>query len=54
MKEQVVCSYVVVDAESPAFGNIAERVYDIACYLIESFINKIRGHKTYRDAMHTQ
>ena len=38
----------------PKFGNNDARVDDIACELVESFMNKIRKLKTYRNAVPTQ
>ena len=38
----------------PAFGNDDDRVDDIATALVKNFMEKLRQHPTYRDAMHTQ
>jgi formate C-acetyltransferase len=38
----------------PRYGNNDDRADQIACDLVSSFMNKIRRHKTYRDAKHTQ
>ena len=44
----------VIEGDYPKFGNNDERVDSIATSLVESFMNKIRNNKTYRDAYHTQ
>ncbi len=43
-----------VEGEFPAFGNNDDRVDDIAVWLVETFMEKIRKHKTYRDSVPTQ
>ncbi|PCE69239.1 formate C-acetyltransferase [Salinivibrio sp. YCSC6] len=43
-----------IEGEYPTFGNNDERVDQIACDLVERFMNKIRSLKTYRDAIPTQ
>lgn len=43
-----------VEGEFPKYGNDDDRVDDIAVFLVESFMNKIRKNKTYRNAYHTQ
>lgn len=43
-----------IEGDYPKFGNNDERVDDIACQLVERFMNKIRSLKTYRDAVPTQ
>ena len=43
-----------IEGEYPAFGNNDDRVDDIAVWLAESFMAKIKTHKTYRNAMPTQ
>jgi formate C-acetyltransferase len=49
---------LVVDFETegdfPCFGNNDDRVDDIAVALLESFMDKVRKHPTYRNAEHTQ
>jgi formate C-acetyltransferase len=49
---------LVVDYETtgdfPTYGNDDDRVDAIAVELVESFMAKVRRHKTYRDADHTQ
>lgn len=43
-----------VEGDFPKYGNDDDRVDDIAVFLVESFMNKIRQNKTYRNAYHTQ
>jgi formate C-acetyltransferase len=43
-----------LEGEYPQFGNDDDRVDSIAIGLVESFMEKIRRHPTYRDATHTQ
>ncbi|MEU9146934.1 formate C-acetyltransferase [Streptomyces sp. NPDC048349] len=43
-----------VEGDYPAFGNNDDRVDDIAVWLVEEFMRKVRGHATYRGAEHTQ
>ncbi|RKF17491.1 formate C-acetyltransferase [Alginatibacterium sediminis] len=43
-----------IEGDYPKFGNNDDRVDDIACYLVETFMNKIRKLKTYRNAIPTQ
>lgn len=43
-----------VEGEFPKYGNDDNRVDDIAVYLVENMMNKIRKNKTYRNAYHTQ
>jgi len=49
---------IVVDFETegefPMYGNNDDRVDQIAVELVRGFMNKIRKHKTYRNATHTQ
>lgn len=49
---------LVVDYETegdwPAYGNDDDRVDSIAVDLVESFMAKVRSHRTYRDAVPTQ
>lgn len=42
-----------IEGEYPAYGNNDNRVDDIACELVETFMNKLRKHKTYRDSVPT-
>lgn len=48
---------LVVDFETtgeyPKYGNNDSRVDDIAVQLVESFMRKLRKHKTYRESEHT-
>jgi formate C-acetyltransferase len=43
-----------IGGEFPAFGNDDDRVDAIAVALVTAFMQKIRRHPTYRNAMHTQ
>ncbi|WP_428908527.1 formate C-acetyltransferase [Niallia sp. Krafla_26] len=43
-----------IEGDYPKYGNNDERVDSIAVKLVEDIMNKIRKHKTYRNAMHTQ
>ncbi|HSC79292.1 MAG TPA: formate C-acetyltransferase [Chitinolyticbacter sp.] len=43
-----------IEGAYPAFGNNDDRVDEIAVWLTESFMNKIKSHKTYRNATPTQ
>ncbi|WP_329121430.1 formate C-acetyltransferase [Streptomyces sp. NBC_01465] len=43
-----------IDGEYPAYGNNDDRADDIARGLVHDFMQKIRKHPTYRDAVHTQ
>lgn len=49
---------IVVDFETegefPMYGNNDDRVDSIAVELVSGFMDKIRKHKTYRNALHTQ
>jgi formate C-acetyltransferase len=38
----------------PAFGNNDNRVDQLASWLVSTFMNKLRKHPTYRNAVHTQ
>ncbi|GAB2738120.1 formate C-acetyltransferase [Nocardioides pakistanensis] len=40
--------------EFPTYGNDDDRADEIAVDLVHTFMDKIRKHKTYRDAEHTQ
>lgn len=46
--------YIQEGGETPTFGNNDERVDSIARWLMESFMNKIRSHHTYRNSTPTQ
>ena len=43
-----------IEGDYPKYGNNDDRVDDIAVYLVESMMNKIRKNKTYRNSVHTQ
>ncbi len=43
-----------VEGEFPAYGNDDDRVDEIAVRLVETFMEKVRKHPTYRNALHTQ
>lgn len=43
-----------IEGEYPAYGNNDDRVDQIAIWLVETFMGKIRKHKTYRDSVPTQ
>ncbi|MEI7839922.1 MAG: formate C-acetyltransferase [Methylococcaceae bacterium] len=43
-----------IDGEYPAYGNDDDRVDQLAVWLVETFMDKIRQHKTYRDSTPTQ
>ncbi|WAW14339.1 formate C-acetyltransferase [Peptostreptococcus equinus] len=43
-----------VEGDFPKYGNNDDRVDSIAVDLVKSFMNNVRKHKTYRDAIHTQ
>ena len=42
------------EGEFPKFGNADARVDDIAADLVSRFMQKVRKHPTYRNAVHTQ
>ena len=52
--EQGIAIDFEIEGDYPKYGNNDDRVDDIAISLVESFMNKIRKHKTYRDSVHTQ
>lgn len=43
-----------IEGEFPQYGNNDSRVDEIAVQLTESFMNKLRKHRAYRDAIPTQ
>lgn len=43
-----------IEGDYPKFGNNDSRVDDMACQLVENFMNKIRKMKTYRNSVPTQ
>lgn len=52
--EQGVAVDFEIEGEYPQYGNNDDRVDSIAVELVESFMKKLRKHKTYRDALPTQ
>jgi formate C-acetyltransferase len=42
------------EGEFPFFGNNDNRVDQLATWVVSTFMNKLRKHQTYRNAMHTQ
>lgn len=43
-----------VEGDFPTYGNDDDRADDIAVWLVETFMQKIRQYPTYRGALHTQ
>ncbi|MFJ5234581.1 formate C-acetyltransferase [Kitasatospora sp. NPDC088391] len=43
-----------VEGEYPAYGNNDDRADELAVWLVEEFMRKVRRHPTYRNAEHTQ
>jgi len=43
-----------VEGDYPAYGNNDDRVDELAVWVVERFMGKVRQHPTYRDAVHTQ
>ncbi len=52
-EDGLAVDYEVEEGSYPAYGNNDERVDDIACWIVERFMNKLRKHKTYRDSVPT-
>ncbi len=52
--EQGLATDFAIEGEYPAFGNNDDRVDQIAVWLVEEFMKKIRKHKTYRNSLPTQ
>ncbi|MFR3498074.1 MAG: formate C-acetyltransferase, partial [Paraclostridium bifermentans] len=52
-EEGIVVDFAI-EGDFPKYGNNDDRVDDIAVELVESFMNKIRKNKTYRNSYHTQ
>ena len=50
MKMVLVVNYEI-EGDYPKYGNNDERVDEIAVKLVKEIMNKIRKHKTYRDAV---
>jgi formate C-acetyltransferase len=44
----------VVEGDYPAYGNNDDRGDDLARRIVHDFMQKVRRHPTYRDAVHTQ
>ncbi|WP_405015789.1 formate C-acetyltransferase [Kitasatospora sp. NBC_00070] len=44
----------LIEGDYPAYGNNDDRADEIAVWLVEEFMRKIRKHPTYRGAEHTQ
>ena len=44
----------VTEGEFPAFGNNDDRVDNIAIWVVETFMSKVRQQPVYRNAVHTQ
>lgn len=42
-----------IEGDYPKFGNDDDRVDNIAVYVVEKFMNELRKHQTYREAIHT-
>ena len=42
-----------IEGDYPAYGNNDDRADDIAVWLVSEFMEKVRKHKTYRNAEHT-
>ena len=43
-----------IKGDFPKFGNNDNRVDQLASWLVSTFMNKLRKHPTYRNALHTQ
>lgn len=52
--EQGIAIDFEIEGDFPKFGNNDDRADSIASDLVERFMNKIRKHKAYRDAIPTQ
>lgn len=52
--EQGIATDFDIEGDFPAYGNNDNRVDSIAVWLVETFMKKIRTHKTYRDSVPTQ
>ncbi|OIJ67602.1 formate C-acetyltransferase [Streptomyces mangrovisoli] len=44
----------VVEGDYPAYGNNDDRADDLARWIVHEFMEKVRRHPTYRNAVHTQ
>ncbi|MCF7987339.1 MAG: formate C-acetyltransferase [Methylovulum sp.] len=49
-----IASDFAIEGDYPAYGNNDDRVDNIAVWLVETFMNKIKTHKTYRNSVPTQ
>ena len=52
--EQGLAVDYLIEGEYPKYGNNDDRVDSLAIKLVQSFMNEIRQHKTYRGAVATQ
>jgi formate C-acetyltransferase len=52
-KTGLVTDYVS-EGDFPVFGNNDNRVDHLASWVVSTFMNKLRKHPTYRNALHTQ
>ena len=52
--EQGIAVDFEVEGDYPKYGNDDNRADDIAVYLVENMMKKIRKNKTYRNSYHTQ
>ncbi|GAA5096005.1 formate C-acetyltransferase [Wohlfahrtiimonas larvae] len=52
--EQGIAIDFEIEGEFPAYGNNDERADEIAVMLTESFMNKVKAQKTYRNSVPTQ
>ncbi|PIW48630.1 MAG: formate C-acetyltransferase [Zetaproteobacteria bacterium CG12_big_fil_rev_8_21_14_0_65_54_13] len=52
--EHGIAKDFAIEGEYPAYGNNDDRVDQIAVWLVETFMEKIRKHKTYRNSTPTQ
>lgn len=52
--EQGIATDFAVEGPYPAYGNNDDRADRIAVWLVETFMEKIRKHKTYRNSVPTQ
>nr|WP_313899924.1 formate C-acetyltransferase [Dactylosporangium roseum] len=44
----------IIDGDPPTYGNNDDRADAIAVWIVETFMDKVRGYPAYRDAIHTQ
>ena len=50
----LIVDYQIEGGDYPAYGNNDDRVDELAVWVVERFMAKVRQHRTYRDAVHTQ